>query len=83
MQRITLELIGRKAHRFCAGTTIDHAIIACIGTFPLITATRFGGIFVRTDGTAGTAVIGIVAMNVDAHALSIHRTKRFRRIRAR
>ena len=83
MQRVTFELIGRQAHRFCAGTTIDHAIVACIGTFPLITTARFGGFLVRTDGTAGTAVIGIVAMNVDAQALSIHRTKRFRRIRAR
>ena len=83
MQRVTLELIGRQAHRFCAVTTIDHVLIACIGTSPLITTAGFGGFFVRTDGTAGTAVIGIVAMYVHTNFLPIYRAKRFRRIRAR
>lgn len=83
MQRITFELFARQAHRFCAGTTIDHALIACIGTFPLITTAGFGSIFVRTDSTAGTAVIGIVAMYVHTNFLPIYRAKRFRRIRAR
>ncbi len=49
----------------------------------MIAAAGFGGFCVQTCDTAITAVIGIVAMDVDAHVLFIHCAKRFRRIWAR
>ena len=46
-------------------------------------ATGFGGFRVRTDGTAFTAVIGMIAMDVDADVLLIDCTNGFFLILAR
>ena len=43
----------------------------------------FGGFLVGADIAAATAVIGMIAMNVDADGLIIDCTKGFFRIRAR
>lgn len=49
----------------------------------MIAATGFGGFLVRTDDAAGSTMIGIVAMDVDAYILIIDSTKRFFRFWAR
>ena len=49
----------------------------------MIATTGYDGPLVRTGGTAGTAVIGIVAVDVDAQILLICRTNRFFCIGAR
>ena len=43
----------------------------------MIAAICFGVFLVRADGTAGTAVIRVVAMNIDALGLFIYCAKRF------
>ncbi len=80
---VTFELFFRQTHRICVGAAINHASIASIGALSLIASGRFGGFLVGADGAAITAVIWIVAMNVDANVLICSRTKRFFRILAR
>ena len=76
--RVTFELFFWQAGWFCVGAAIYHAVIAGIGAFALSTATDFGGIFVGTGGTAGSAVTGIVAVDIDADALFFSGAERFR-----
>ena len=71
MQRVIFELVFKYAHWFCVGATVDRVIIACKCTFSSPAAAGFGGSFVRTYSAAGTAVIGIAAMDVDADVLAI------------
>ena len=78
-----MELIFRQTHRFCVRATIDHIVITCVGALSLDTATWTGCFLVRTGCIAGTAVIGIVAMDVDAEVLVISRAKRFLLVLAR
>ena len=83
MRRVTLELFLRQAHRFCVGAAIDHAVIAGVGALALSAAAGLGGFLVGAGGTAGTTVIGIAAMDIDADVLVITITERFRFILAR
>ncbi len=83
VQRVTFELIFRQTQWFCIGTAIYCAILACINTLSLTAASGFGGFLVRTNGPASSAVIGMIAMDVDADGLIIACTKGFFRILAR
>ena len=83
MQGVSLKLIFWQTGRFCGGTAIYHIILAYIGALSLGAATGFGGFSVRADGAAGSAVIGIAAVNVDADVLFVFCAKRFFRFRAR
>ena len=69
VERITLELFFGQTHRICVGSAVEHVIIACIDALPLTASSGFGGFPVGTHETAGTAVIGIAAMNIDADVL--------------
>ena len=83
MRWVTLELFLWQAHRFCVGAAVYHAFIAGIGALALSAAAGFGGFLVGAGGTAGTTVIGIAAMDIDADVLVITITERFRFILAR
>ena len=83
VQRVTFELIFRQTQWFCVGSAIDHVIFACINTLSLIASSRFGDSLVSADCSAFTAVIGMIAMDVDADGLIIACTKGFFRILAR
>ena len=83
VQWITFELIFRQTHRFCVGAAIDHVISACIGALSVSASGSFGGFLVGADGPAFTAVIGIIAMDVDADVLLIDCTNGFFLILAR
>ena len=80
---VTLEQFLWQAHRFCVGAAVYHAFIAGIGALALSAAAGFGGFLVGAGGTAGTTVIGIAAMDIDADVLVITITERFRFILAR
>ena len=80
VQCIAFELIFGETHRFCVRATIGHAVMTCVGALSLLAATCPGCILVRTGGIASPAVIGIVAMNVDADILAIFCAKGFSRI---
>ncbi len=80
---IAFELIFGETHWFCVRATIGHAVITCVGALSGIAATCPGCFLVRTGGIASPAVIGIVAMDVDAEVLVISRTKRFLLVLAR
>ena len=73
---VTFELLLRQTQRFCVGAAVCHACIACVFALSIL-ATGFGGRFFGTDGIAGTAMIEIIAMDVDADFLAIFHAKGF------
>ena len=83
VQRVTFELFFGQTQWFCVGPAIYCATITCINTLPMAAACSFGSFLVRTNGPASSAVIGMIAMNVDADGLIIACTKGFFRMLAR